>query len=88
MFKFWDKSKDDSVITNKIDLAEALQKLNPKVKIKCDETTRNYIILSCLPEQLILPKTFYYTRKDGITNKGNSNEGEDISLIPLVSFDR
>ncbi len=88
MLKFLGKNKDDSVIANKFDLANALQRLNPKVKIKYDETTGHYIIMSCNPEQLVLPQKFYYTRKDGITNKGNSNGDEDISLIPLVSFDR
>lgn len=54
----------------------ALQKLNPSVCLVYDmEIFPAIIYCDCEPRKLILPKGYYYSEKNGITNKHNTKTG-------------
>ena len=57
-----------------------LEKLNPNANLRLED---GFIFSSVAGELLVLPETFYYNEKNGITNKHRTKSG-CYSSIPVV----
>ena len=75
-------------IKNSLDINEILDeiiRLNPSKNIEYNPTN-NRIIIDVNPEELELPEGFYYNKKNGITNKHNTESGAYITISVDSSF--
>lgn len=66
-------------IRSNVDLIRELKKLNPEVTFESDNSAA-YVVVNCEPSLLKLPKPFYLSEKNGITNKHKTESGVYTSL--------
>ena len=66
-------------IRSNVDLIRELKKLNPEVTFESDNP-QVYVVINCDPSLLKLPKPFYLSEKNGITNKHKTESGVYTSL--------
>ena len=72
--------------TDKREIVSAIQKLNPDVEIMkaspyiAPQAYEKNIYTSVPPEKLSLPEPFYYTIKEGITNKNKTQSSKYASI--------
>jgi hypothetical protein len=72
------------IVHNK-QLLKVLKKLNPTVTFLTEDSSNPWKVqVDCKPEKLNLPKPFYYTEKNGITNKHKTDSG--IYTFLLVNY--
>lgn len=64
------------------ELVKILKDLNSTVRIK-HLPKSDYIEVNVPANELVLPPSFYYTEKNGITNKHNTASGTYISLYVI-----
>ena len=69
-------------IRSNVDLIRELKKLNPEVTFESDNPY-SYVVVNCEPALLKLPKPFYFSEKNGITNKHKTESGVYIALDVL-----
>ena len=69
-------------IRSNVDLIRELKKLNPEVTFESDNSAA-YVVVNCDPSLLKLPKPFYLSEKNGITNKHKTESGVYTSLDVL-----
>lgn len=69
-------------ISNNVVLIKELKKLNPEVTFESDNPEA-YVVVNCDPALLKLPKPFYFSEKNGITNKHKTECGVYTSLNVL-----
>ena len=69
-------------IRSNVDLIRELKKLNPEVTFESDNSAA-YVVVNCDPSLLKLPKPFYLSEKNGITNKHRTESGIYTSLDVL-----
>lgn len=69
-------------IRSNVDLIRELKKLNPEVTFESDNP-QVYVVINCDPSLLKLPKPFYLSEKNGITNKHKTESGIYTSLDVL-----
>ena len=69
-------------IRSNVDLSRELKKLNPEVTFESDNPAA-YVVVNCDPALLKLPKPFYLSEKNGITNKHRTESGIYTSLDVL-----
>lgn len=69
-------------ISSNVALIQELKKLNPDVTFESDNPEA-YIVVNCDPMLLKLPKPFYLSEKNGITNKHKTESGVYTSLDVL-----
>lgn len=69
-------------IRSNVDLIRELKKLNPEVTFESDNPAA-YVVVNCDPALLKLPKPFYLSEKNGITNKHRTESGIYTSLDVL-----
>ena len=67
-------------ISDRLELLNALRKLNPSVSLDLKETDMDTIVSGIPAKKLILPKPFYYNTKNGITNKHETVTGMYIAI--------
>lgn len=69
-------------ISSNVALIQEFKKLNPDVAFESDNP-EVYIVVNCDPKLLKLPKPFYLSEKNGITNKHKTESGVYTSLDVL-----
>ena len=69
-------------IRSNVDLIRELKKLNHEVTFVSDNLD-SYVVVNCEPALLKLPKPFYFSEKNGITNKHKTESGVYIALTVL-----